>query len=479
MDPTEYRTGASTPRLGVWDGVSIIVGIVVGVTIFKAPPLIFANVSGPWQGLGAWMLGGVLSLIGALCYAELASTYPRSGGDYVYLTRAFGRLVGFLFGWAQLSVVLTGSIGAMAYVFSDYATAFCGAGAAGTIDPSGRGAWFAAGAVALLTLMNGFGVLLSKRTQNLLTLSKVLGLAAILVAGLLATSAPVPRVVQPMSGPGFGFAMIFVLYAYGGWNDAAFVAADVRDPQRNIVRVLLFGTASIALLYVLINAAFLAGLGFEGVRGSSTPASDVLEPILGEWVAKGMGLLVMASALGAINGLIFTGSRIYTSVGADHRLFARLGRWHPRLGAPIWSLVTQATFALSMILLVGTSTGRGLLDAFTLRIGLAPLPWDRFGGGFDTLVAGTAPVFWLFFLLTGISLFVLRWKDGSVERPFSVPLYPVIPGVFCLTSVYMLWSAIDYARHLSLIGIAPLAIGILLYAATNRVDPAPGEATAG
>jgi amino acid transporter len=468
MDPSEVRNGASTPGLGVWDGVSIIIGIVIGVTIFKAPPLIFANVSGPWQGLAVWVLGGALSLIGALCYAELASTYPRSGGDYVYLTRAYGPMVGFLFGWAQLSAILTGSIGAMAYVFSDYAVAFWQADSSEIYAGSAHGAWLAAGAVAILTLMNGFGVLLSKRTQNLLTLTKVLGLAAILVAGVLSSGSGVPAVAQPMSGPGFGFAMIFVLYAYGGWNDAAFVAADVRDPQRNIVRVLLLGTASIAAVYVLINAAFLAGLGFEGVRSSSAPATDILEPILGGWGARGMGLLVMASALGAINGLIFTGSRIYTSVGADHRLFARLGHWHPRLGAPIWSLATQATFALSMILVVGTQSGQDLLDSWMTRVGLAPLPWDEFGGGFDTLVAATAPVFWSFFLLTGISLFVLRVKDRSVERPFSVPLYPIVPCLFCLTSVYMLWSAVAYARELSLIGIGPVLIGIPLYAFSSR-----------
>lgn len=468
MDPPAPESAAVTARLGVWDGVSIIIGIVIGVTIFKAPPLIFSNVSGPWQGIAAWGLGGVLSLIGALCYAELASTYPRSGGDYVYLTRAYGRLTGFLFGWAQLSVILTGSIGAMAYVFSDYAIEFWGGGATGA---SAWGAWYAAGAVALLTLVNGFGVLMSKRTQNLLTFAKVLGLAAILIAGLLATGSGVPAAARPMSGPGFGFAMIFVLYAYGGWNDAAFVAADVRDPRRNISRVLLYGTAAIAGVYIAINAAFLAALGFEGVRASSAPATDILETTLGPWGAKGMGILVMVSALGAINGLIFTGSRIYTSVGADHRLFARLGRWHPRLGAPLWSLVTQAVFGLSMILGVGTETGRGWLDACMTGIGLSPLPWERFGGGFDTLVAGTAPVFWLFFLLTGISLFVLRRKDRDLPRAFSVPLFPFVPIIFCLTSVYMLWSALDYARQLSAIGLVPLAIGVGLYLATNRKDP--------
>ena len=463
QNPAESGVSA---RLGVWDGVSIIVGIVVGVTIFKAPPLIFSNVSGPWTGLAAWALGGVLSLIGALCYAELASTYPRAGGDYVYLTRAYGRLSGFLFSWAQLSVILTGSIGAMAYVFSDYAVGFWSDG-----NASSMSAWYAAGAVAVLTLVNGFGVLMSKGIQNFLTLAKILGLVAICVAGLMMTDFESASLTRPASesGMGFGFAMIFVLYAYGGWNDAAFVAADVRHPKRNISRVLLYGTATIILIYLLINAAFLSALGFEGLRASSAPAIEILEPLLGQWGGRAMGILVMASALGAINGLIFTGSRIYASAGEDHRLFERLGRWNQKLGAPLWSLGIQAAFGLSMILGVGTESGRSALDAVMVGLGLNPLPWERFGGGFDVLVAGTAPVFWLFFLLTGLSVFVLRRKDRGIERPFLVPLYPWTPIIFCLTSIYMLWSALDYARALSFIGILPLFIGLGLYALTNGV----------
>ena len=465
MEGRDPESSGVIARLGVWDGVSIIVGIVVGVTIFKAPPLIFSNVSGPIQGLAAWGLGGLLSLIGALCYAELASTYPRAGGDYVYLTRAYGRLTGFLFGWAQLSVILTGSIGAMAYVFSDYAVEFWSQSGGSEI-----GAWYAAAAVAGLSLVNGLGVLMSKGIQNILTLAKVLGLVAICAAGLWATDGGIapPLDTPEGSGLGFGFAMIFVLYAYGGWNDAAFVAADVRDPQRNIARVLLYGTGMIVIIYLLINAAFLSALGFEGLRASSAPAIDVLEPWLGQWGGRSMGVLVMASALGAINGLIFTGSRIYASAGEDHRLFARLGRWNPRLGAPLWSLAVQAVFGLSMILGVGTEVGRTSFDVFMKGIGLSALPWERFGGGFDVLVAGTAPVFWLFFLLTGLSLFVLRRKDRDIERPFSVPFYPWVPIVFCSTSVYMLWSALDYARALSLIGIVPLLLGLVLYGWSER-----------
>jgi amino acid transporter len=374
--------------LGTWDGVSIVIGIVVGVSLYKAPALVFGSVGGPWAGMAVWVLGGALALVGALCYAELGSTYPRSGGDYAYLTLAYAPWLGFLFGWAQLVAILTGSIGALAYVFADYAVAL-GAG--------GPPAFYASVSVAALTVLNLFGVGLGRSVQNTLTLAKVAGLAAILCAGLIASGTPVagPPAVR-IGGGDLGFALILVLYAYGGWNDAAF------------------------------------------------------------------------SALGAINGLIFTGSRIYASAGADHRVFAALGRWNPRSGAPVRALLAQCGVAVGLILGVGTATGRALLDAGIGALGTGRLPWDRFGGGFDTLVAGTAPVFWLFFLATGVAVFVLRWRDPDTPRPFRVPLYPWTPLIFCASSVYMLQASVVYAREIALLGVLPLCVGVPVYLWSRR-----------
>lgn len=450
-------------RLGLWDAVSIIVGIVVGTAIFKTPQQVFGNVSGPWQGMGCWALGGLLALIGSLCYAELATTYPRMGGDYVYLSRAFGRWLGFLFGWAQLSVILTGSIGAMAYAFADYAIAFWG------LDGS-LSVWFAAGSVAVLTVLNLLGLVCGKLVQNLLTAAKVLGLGGIVVAGFVWGGGQSLASSVPISGPGFGLAMVFVLYAYGGWNDAAFVAAEVRDRHRNMPLALILGTTGITAVYLLVNAAYLWGLGFEGVRASAAPAADVLQLALGDWGSKAISLLVMLSALGAINGLIFTGARIYVSMGVDHRLFSWLGRWNARRATPIWSLLAQSAIALLLIFVVGTQRGQAAVDGALGAVGMKPLPWEDFYGGFATLVAGSSPVFWVFFLLTGCSLFVLRVKDPQRARPFSTPLYPWVPIVFCLTCVYMLYSAIAYAGSLSLLGLVPLAIGLPLYAISRYLQ---------
>ena len=460
----ETATGSeSYAHLGMWDAVSIIVGIVVGMAIFKTPQMVFSNVSGPLQGLACWALGGLLALIGSLCYAELATAYPRMGGDYVYLSRAFGRSVGFLFGWARLVVILTGSIGAMAYAFADYALAFWSLEASLAV-------WFAVGSVVVLTCLNLIGVICGKTVQNVLSVIKVLGLILIVVAGMVWGGGQAMASTQPVA-VGFGLAMVFVLYAYGGWNDAAYVAAEVRDRQRNIPLALILGISGITVIYLLVNAAYLWVLGFEGVRGSWTPAADVMQAVVGDWGSRAISLLIMLSALGAINGMIFTGARIYVSMGVDHRMFSWLGRWNSQRGTPIWSLLVQAAITLVLIVAVGTQLGRDIIDGTLRAVWLSPLPWDQYFGGFDTLVAGTAPVFWVFFLLTGVSLFVLRYREPGVARPFRVPGYPLTPIIFCLTSAYMLYSSLDYAKWLSALGWVPLAVGVPVYLISKSLGP--------
>ena len=444
-------------RLSLWDGVSVVIGIVIGVSLFKVPASVFGNVDSPAAGLGVWALGGVLSLLGALCYAELAAAWPRSGGDYVYLSRAYGPWAGFLFGWAQLVAVLTGSIGAMAYVFADYSATLFGGGNASAI---------AVGSVVGVTALNLAGVESGRVAQNLLTLAKLLGLAGIAGAGV-ALAGRVPAAAPVAGGGDVGFAMVLVLYAYGGWQHAAYVASEVRDPQRNVPRVLLLGTAAIAALYLAVNAAYLAALGFDGLRASSVPAADVLGEALGPLARHVMSVLVMISALGAIQGMVFTGARIYASTGADHPAFAALGRWSPRSGVPSRALLAQAAFALAWISAVGTAAGRALLDTVLGALGAPALPWQRFGGGFDTLVAATAPCFWLFMLATGASLLALRRREPATPRPFRVPGYPWTPLCFCASSAYMLQASLRFAGGLTLAGLLPLALGLPLYWSTS------------
>lgn len=463
------QDAAERPKLGLWDAVSIIVGIVIGAGIYETAPAVLINAGSPALALGVWLLGGVLSLIGACCYAELASAYPRSGGDYVYLSRAFAPWVGFLFGWAQLVMLLTGSIGMMAYVFSDYAV--MGAGLEKTFS-----APLAAAAATALTVMNLASVTLSRSAQNILTLLKAAGLLAVVMVGVLWAE---PGAFQSRGGadaapPSFGLAMVLVLYTYGGWNDAAFVAREVRERRKNLPRALLLGTLLISLIYLAVNAAFIAGLGFQDAAASEAIAAELLSRPLGALGGVAMSVLVMVSALSAVNALVFTGARVYSSIGADYSVLSMLGRWHSRLRSPANALLGQLVITLALITLVGTQAGRSAIDSLVRWTGGEPVSWAGHGG-FDTLLRCTAPVFWAFFFLTSCALFVLRARDPERERPFRVPLYPALPAVFSATCLYMLHAAIDYAGALTWIGVAPVLVGLPLYFISRRRPGRPAS----
>jgi amino acid transporter len=465
------------PRLGLWDVVSMIVGIVVGTGIYKTPPEVLANVSGPGMALAVWALCGLLSLVGALCYAELAATYPSSGGDYFYLNRAFGHWLGFLFAWTQLTIVRAGNIGMMAFVFADYAVNL---GISGHLEA--RWPW-AVGAIVVLAGLNLLGVVCGKGTQNLLTAAKVFGLTGIVVAGL-GWPAPAGSLSQPAAeeSPRLALALVLVIFTYGGWNDAAFVAAEVRGGPRNVVRALVLGTVGITLIYLLVNLAYLWGLGWEGARGSQAIAADVLARPLGDWGARAMSLLVMVSALGSINGMIFSGARMYAALGADHPLFAWLGRWHVRSGTPWAAILVQSAFSVGLVLLIGSPLGQGAVNALLVAAGQSAISW-RGIEGFDVLLACTTPVFWLFLLLTSLSLFVLRRRDGGLARPFSVPFYPGLPMLFCVICGYLLYSSLEYGRAKGVLlgqGLltgAVVAAGLLLYWLSDRRRASPGKQT--
>jgi len=436
----EELTKAGRPgrQLGFFDAVCMMVGIVIGVGIYESPPRVAANVSDPTALLLAWALGGVLAFIGALCYAELATAYPRSGGDYVYLTRAYGSWVGFLYGWAELLVIRTGSIAAMSFVFSDYMTRIFPLGPRSSVV-------YAVCIVGLLSLVNVRGVREGTWTQNVLTVSKVLGISMIVLIGVFSAltpgSSPSPSAISSGSFP---LAMIFVLWTYGGWHENAYIAAEVKEPQRNIPRSLLFGTGLVTLMYLAINWAFLRGLGFQKVRASQAVAADVLSLSFGSAGAHLMVILVAVSALGAVNGQIFTGARISYALGQDHWSLSRLGTWSDRFGTPTWALITQALITMTLIVTIGSRNG------------------------FEALVKYTAAVFWFFFLLTGVSLFVLRWKDREQARPYLVIGYPLTPLVFCMSSAYMLYGSLSYAPQESLLGAAIVLVGLPLYWLSSR-----------
>jgi len=216
--------------------------------------------------------------------------------------------------------------------------------------------------------------------------------------------------------------MILVLFTYGGWNEMSYVAAEVRDPRRNILRALVLGTGAVVAIYVLGNVAFVRGLGYEAFANSKAVAADVLRLRVGERAAAAISALVCVSCLGALNGMILTGARIYYAVGAEHRAYRWLGHWDGRLGTPVRSLLAQGLVTLALVI------GFGLYE-----------------DGFERMVVFTAPLFWLFFLLAGVSLFVLRAKEPDQPRPYRVAGYPLTPALFCLSSAFLLYASLAYA----------------------------------
>ena len=442
---TTTPSGRPQQTLSVADAIAIIVGIVIGAGVFTLPSLAAANAGSEKVFIAAWIAGGVISLIGALCYAELATAFPSAGGDYHFLTRAYGRYVSFLFAWARVAVITTGSITFLAFVFGDYASRLLPLGAYGT-------SIYAAALVLALTTINIAGIRKSATTQNWLTALEVGGLLIVIVAGLfVAVPAAAPAVTAPANSgstiwtPGLGLMMVFVLLTYGGWNEAAYISAEVKGDRRNMVRALVFSILLITVLYVLANFAYLRGLGLEGTAKSQAVAADLLARAWGHTGAQLISVMVAIAAITSANATVIVGARSTYALGLDWPLLGRLGRWNERSGTPTLALLVQGTVALALVAL-GTLTREGL----------------------RTMVDFTAPVFWFFFLLAGASLVVLRIREPGATRPFKVPLYPVTPVVFCFTSAYLLYSSLAYTGVGALVGVAVLAVGAILLAVNLR-----------
>lgn len=417
--------------LTLFDSTCLIVGIIIGVGVYQMAPDIARGVGGPAGLIALWIAGGLLSLCGALCYAELAAAYPQEGGDYVYLSRAYGSWAGFLFGWAQLAIVRPGDIVVIAFAFATYARTLWDP-LAGSAFPWTQQA-YAIAAILALTTVNVLGVREGKWTQNLLTLVKALGLLFVVaVAGFAGPVQP----AEPVQGIPMSLAFIFVLFTYGGWNEMAYVAAEVKHPGKNIVRALVLGTLAVTLLYVLVNGAFLAALGFDGLRASNAVATDTINRVLPNVGGRLIALLVCVSALGAVNGLIFTGARISYAVGAERHCFRWLGQWHPRLGTPANALILQGAIACVLVVVLGS---------------------------FAQAVLYTAAVVYSFYLATSLAVIVLRRREPGVERPFRVTGYPLTPVVFAAVCAFLIYSAVAYKPWVAVGSVGLLLLGLPLH----------------
>jgi amino acid transporter len=419
--------------------VALIVGIVIGAGIFKTPALV-AGISGDagWA-LTIWVAGALISMAGALCYAELCTAYPHAGGDYHFLCRAFGRDLAFLYAWARATIINTGSIALLAFVFGDYFS---------TLVPLGQysSAIWALVIVSALTMVNMAGIHASSRMQMVLITLEVAGLLAVVVAGLWFGDAAAPAELRwfekvPSAGA-WGLALVFVLLTFGGWNEAAYISAELKGGPRSMVRVIVLSMLALTAIYLLVNLALLWGLGQAGLSGSKTAASGLVGMAFGPWAEKALGLSVAIAALTSINATIIVGARTNFALGRDWASLQALGQWQTQNGAPRKALWAQAVIAIALVLL-------GMQE----------------GDGFSTMVEFTAPVFWGFLFLVGVGVMWLRQTDPQADRPFKVPLYPLLPLVFCAACAWLTYSSISYAISQNAIHVSGwlIATGVLAW----------------
>jgi len=419
--PANYL-GASPQRLlSPLGAVAIIVGIVIGAGIFKTPSIV-ADVTGDvgWA-LTLWVGGALISLAGALCYAELATLYPHAGGDYHFLTKAYGKNVSFLYGWAKAMVINTGSIALLAFVFGDYMTKVIPLGSYSVI-------YWAVVIVVALTIVNLIGIQASAHIQTALTVLEVAGLIAIIIAGFGLFTTPLPPVINPplfSSAPQLGMlglGMVFVLLTFGGWNESAYISAELKGTPQTIVRVIVLSILIISIIYLLVNMALINGLGLNQLANSKAASADLLGLAFGPLGEKLLGLFVAIAALTSINATMIVGARTNFAMGEDWHGLRKMAHWEPARGSPNFAYLVQGFISLALV-------GFGALQS----------------DGFEAMVEFTAPVFWSFLFLVGISLFILRAKDHQT-RIFSVPLYPITPLIFCIACAYLAYSSFSYAH---------------------------------
>src|SRR5690242_954362 len=421
-----------------------VIGGIIGGGIFLTPSTVAARVGSASFILIAWVVGGLVALIGAFCYAELGARRPRAGGGYVYLREAWGPLPAFLYGWALLLVIATGAIAAVAVTFASYALALVG------LSP-GLASPVAVGAIVLLTGVNYVGVKPAAVTQNVFTVLKLAALVALIAVGLSVSTStafyrPLPTSTVPPSGvvASLGTALVPILFTYGGWQQTNFIAEEIVDPERNLPRALLWGVAIVVTVYLLTNVAYLRVLGIEGLAHSTAPAADTMQALLGPVGGKVIAAGIAISTFGFLNLVILVTPRVLQAMAADGVFFRRFAVLHPAYQTPTLAIVALGAVA---VLLTLTGTFDKLVDFVT------------FGD-------------WIFFGLTAAALFVYRRMEqrarsreqtapSSVLRArFRVPGYPFTVIVFVLAAAYAVFSSIVSNPGNAAIGAGLIGLGI-------------------
>ncbi len=419
-------------ELSFLDSTMINAGSMIGSGIFLVPAAVAASLDSFWLIMAVWIIGGVVSIFGALSVAELGALFPRAGGQYVYLRQAFGPVWGFLWGWTAFAVIVSAAVSAVAVGFATYLGYFI------PLSPVGI-KLVAIASIAILTAVNCIGVKAGALVQNVLTFSKLAMLGAIIVAGCLLGSratfaSPLPHLSLGTVSQ-FGIALVAVLWSYDGWVEITFAAGEVRNPGRNIPRSVVASTAIVMVVYLLVNYAFIAVLSVGTVAGSTLVAADTATAIVGPAGAAIAAIGVIVATLGCNNGFILTGARIYYAMAREKVFFKPLGTIHPQFRTPVPSLVAQGVWACLLVLT----------------------------GTFDQLFTCVMFASWVFYALTAGAVIVLRRSSPGLSRSYRTWGYPVTPIVFILFSIFIVANTLIEDPRDSAIGLGIILLGLPAY----------------
>ncbi len=446
-------------RLGALDAAAIIVSNVIGGGILFTPPQVAALVPHPWLFVSTWLAGGALAFAGAMAYAELAAVRPRAGGEYVYLHAAFGRLAAFLTGWTSFVAGFSGAIATSAVVLAFYLGRF----APGASDPTpiiavpigpfaltvSRQTLVALTAIWLMAWIHRRGVGPGRIVGNILASLKVTALLLFIALGFsfgAGSASHLSQAAGPLPGSGWLFALIPVMFTYSGWNAAAYVAEEIREPGRNVPRALAIGTLAVIAIYLLMNVLYLYVLPVDALAGVRGSVLDVVaDRLLGSRAGDIMGLVSIVSLAASISAMTFAGPRVYYAMARDGLFLDQAARVHPRFRTPARSIVAQAAWS-SVLVLIGKATDLTTYTGFAV-----------------VLFAGVAVA----------ALFVLRRREPDAARPFRAWGYPVAPAIFLVASALIVLNALwtDLARPLisasapgpSAWGLVIIALGVPVY----------------
>jgi len=421
--------------LTLFDMTMIAIGGTIGSGIFLTPSLIAHALPSPWLVMAVWMVGGLMAMAGALTFSELAALMPRAGGQYVYLTEAYGGLVGFLFGWAYFLVCNAGGLGALSVAFATYFGYFVPIGAVGTKVVAIAG-------LLLLTTVNVLGVKAGATFSDIFTVLKIAGIAALIAVGFAFGSSHTTSFAFSLGevpgglGAGLATAMVGVLWSTGGWQHATYASAEIKNPRRTLPLAMVIGTAAVTLIYLLVNVAYMFLLTPQAIAASPRVAADAVSSVLGSAGGTAISLAIFISTFGVVGIYTLTAPRIYFAMASDGLFFARVAEVHPRFRTPAFAIIAQSLWAVVLILFWGT---------------------------FENLISYVVFTDWIFFGLAAASVFVFRRRIPNAERVSRVPFYPATPLFFVAMSAWFVAVTLVQRPAQAWAGLAFLALGIPVY----------------